>query len=73
MDQESVGGLCGIGNLSCMQNIFFLFHRIVKNLDFIVYKFDDYGKTFIKKQKCSPDAFIQVALQLAFYRWVKAR
>ncbi|XP_036912580.1 choline O-acetyltransferase [Sturnira hondurensis] len=42
--------------------------RIVKNLDFIVYKFDNFGKTFIKKQKCSPDAFIQVALQLAFYR-----
>ncbi|CAH7125956.1 Chat [Phodopus roborovskii] len=42
--------------------------RIVKNLDFIVYKFDNYGKTFIKKQKCSPDAYIQVALQLAFYR-----
>ncbi|KAM5241227.1 choline O-acetyltransferase isoform 2-T4 [Hipposideros larvatus] len=42
--------------------------RIVKNLDFTIYKFDNYGKTFIKKQKCSPDAFIQVALQLAFYR-----
>jgi choline O-acetyltransferase len=51
-----------------MQSIFFLFHRIVKNLDFIVYKFDNYGKTFIKKQKCSPDGFIQVALQLAYYR-----
>ena len=49
-------------------HLFFFFHRIVKNLDFIVYKFDDYGKTFIKQQKCSPDAFIQVALQLAFYR-----
>ncbi|XP_058527383.1 choline O-acetyltransferase isoform X2 [Ochotona princeps] len=42
--------------------------QIVKNLDFTVYKFEGYGKTFIKKQKCSPDAFIQVALQLAFYR-----
>ncbi|XP_007446301.1 PREDICTED: choline O-acetyltransferase [Lipotes vexillifer] len=42
--------------------------QIVKNLDFTVYKFDGYGKTFIKQQKCSPDAFIQVALQLAFYR-----
>ncbi|KAB0349745.1 hypothetical protein FD754_014602 [Muntiacus muntjak] len=42
--------------------------QIVKNLDFTVYKFDSYGKTFIKQQKCSPDAFIQVALQLAFYR-----
>ncbi|XP_004388024.1 choline O-acetyltransferase [Trichechus manatus latirostris] len=42
--------------------------RIVKNLDFTVHKFNYYGKTFIKQQKCSPDAFIQVALQLAFYR-----
>ncbi|XP_076982601.1 choline O-acetyltransferase [Tamandua tetradactyla] len=42
--------------------------QIVKNLDFTVYRFDTYGKDFIKKQKCSPDAFIQVALQLAFYR-----
>lgn len=55
--------------LFCMKsNIFSFFHRIVKNLDFVVYKFDNYGKTFIKQQKCSPDAFIQVALQLAFYR-----
>ncbi|XP_055649809.1 choline O-acetyltransferase [Falco peregrinus] len=42
--------------------------RIVKNLDFIAYKFENYGKEFIKKQKISPDAYIQVALQLAFYR-----
>uniref|UniRef100_A0A8C6X6B6 Choline O-acetyltransferase n=1 Tax=Naja naja TaxID=35670 RepID=A0A8C6X6B6_NAJNA len=42
--------------------------RLVKNLDFVVYKFENYGKEFIKKQKMSPDAYIQVALQLAFYR-----
>ncbi|XP_028584281.2 choline O-acetyltransferase [Podarcis muralis] len=42
--------------------------RMVKNLDFIAYKFENYGKEFIKKQKMSPDAYIQVALQLAFYR-----
>uniref|UniRef100_A0A1A7Z2K6 Choline O-acetyltransferase n=1 Tax=Iconisemion striatum TaxID=60296 RepID=A0A1A7Z2K6_9TELE len=42
--------------------------RLVKNLDMNVYKFYDYGKEFIKKQKMSPDAYIQVALQLAFYR-----
>ncbi|NXN25369.1 CLAT acetyltransferase, partial [Nycticryphes semicollaris] len=41
---------------------------IVTNLDFIAYKFENYGKEFIKKQKISPDAYIQVALQLAFYR-----
>ncbi|XP_057885449.1 choline O-acetyltransferase [Melospiza georgiana] len=42
--------------------------RAVENLDFIAYKFEHYGKEFIKKQKFSPDAYIQVALQLAFYR-----
>ncbi|NXF20972.1 CLAT acetyltransferase, partial [Rhodinocichla rosea] len=42
--------------------------RAVENLDFIAYKFEHYGKEFIKKQKLSPDAYIQVALQLAFYR-----
>ncbi|XP_063262576.1 choline O-acetyltransferase [Prinia subflava] len=42
--------------------------RAVENLDFIAYKFVHYGKEFVKKQKISPDAYIQVALQLAFYR-----
>eukprot|EP00293_Proteomonas_sulcata_P010653 CAMPEP_0184299254 /NCGR_PEP_ID=MMETSP1049-20130417/9893_1 /TAXON_ID=77928 /ORGANISM="Proteomonas sulcata, Strain CCMP704" /LENGTH=657 /DNA_ID=CAMNT_0026609627 /DNA_START=128 /DNA_END=2101 /DNA_ORIENTATION=+ len=27
-----------------------------------------YGKGFVKKQKCGPDAWIQLALQLAYYR-----
>ncbi|KAM9837491.1 choline O-acetyltransferase b [Aulostomus maculatus] len=42
--------------------------RLVNNLDMDVFKFKDYGKEFIKKRKMSPDAFIQVALQLAFYK-----
>ncbi|KAI3364796.1 hypothetical protein L3Q82_000990 [Scortum barcoo] len=42
--------------------------RLVNNLDMDVFKFNAYGKEFIKKQKMSPDAFIQVALQLAFYK-----
>lgn len=42
--------------------------RIVNNLDFTVYRFKGYGKEFIKKQKMSPDAFIQLSLQLTFYR-----
>ncbi|KAG7216323.1 hypothetical protein INR49_021727 [Caranx melampygus] len=41
---------------------------LVSNLDMNVHKFYDYGKEFIKKQKMSPDAYIQVALQLAYYR-----
>ncbi|KAM3606652.1 uncharacterized protein V6R79_020638 [Siganus canaliculatus] len=43
-------------------------HRLVKNLDMNVHKFYHYGKEFIKKQKMSPDAYIQVALQLTYYR-----
>ncbi|CAL8282423.1 unnamed protein product [Merluccius merluccius] len=42
--------------------------RLVSNLDMDAYKFKFYGKEFIKKQRMSPDAYIQVALQLAFYR-----
>uniref|UniRef100_A0A672YGH9 Choline O-acetyltransferase n=1 Tax=Sphaeramia orbicularis TaxID=375764 RepID=A0A672YGH9_9TELE len=42
--------------------------RLVNNLDMDVFKFSVYGKEFIKKQKMSPDAYIQVALQLAFYK-----
>uniref|UniRef100_A0A669BX35 Choline O-acetyltransferase n=1 Tax=Oreochromis niloticus TaxID=8128 RepID=A0A669BX35_ORENI len=42
--------------------------RLVNNLDMTVFKFRDYGKEFIKQQKMSPDAFIQVALQLAFFK-----
>uniref|UniRef100_A0A8C2L5S5 Choline O-acetyltransferase n=1 Tax=Cyprinus carpio TaxID=7962 RepID=A0A8C2L5S5_CYPCA len=41
---------------------------LVKNLDMNVNKFTGYGKEFIKKQKMSPDAYIQVALQYTFYR-----
>ena len=32
-----------------------------------VYKYKLYGKDFIKSQRFSPDAYIQVALQLAYY------
>ncbi|XP_061646749.1 choline O-acetyltransferase isoform X2 [Phyllopteryx taeniolatus] len=43
-------------------------HRLVRNLDMNVHKFHHYGKELIKRLKMSPDAFIQVALQLAYYR-----
>ena len=42
--------------------------RLVDNLDMDVLNFNVYGKELIKKLKMSPDAFIQVALQLAFYK-----
>lgn len=31
-------------------------------------EFDEYGKNFIKSQKMSPDSFLQIAMQYAFYR-----
>ncbi|KAJ8418230.1 hypothetical protein AAFF_G00139390 [Aldrovandia affinis] len=42
--------------------------RLVRNVDMNVYRFTFYGKEFIKTQRMSPDAYIQLALQLAFYR-----
>lgn len=54
--------------LSAHSSIYSYLLRVVKNLDMNVHKFYDYGKEFIKKQKMSPDAYIQVALQLAYYR-----
>lgn len=47
-------------------------YRVAKNLlddvDLHLLMFDAYGKGFVKKCKISPDAFIQLALQLAYYR-----
>lgn len=34
-----------------------------------VFTFTAHGKELIKHQKMSPDAYIQLALQLAFYRY----
>ncbi|XP_063047323.1 choline O-acetyltransferase [Engraulis encrasicolus] len=43
-------------------------HRLAKNLDLAVFKFTKYGKDHIKRQRMSPDAYIQVALQFTYYR-----
>ncbi|XP_068222980.1 choline O-acetyltransferase isoform X2 [Palaemon carinicauda] len=42
--------------------------RLVEDLDFRILRYLGYGRGFMKKTKCSPDAFIQLALQLAFFR-----
>nr|QNG40884.1 choline acetyltransferase [Hofstenia miamia] len=40
----------------------------ISQLQMKVKKFDLFGKNFIKQCKLSPDAFFQVAIQLAYYR-----
>ncbi|XP_069194964.1 carnitine O-acetyltransferase isoform X1 [Procambarus clarkii] len=41
---------------------------LVGDLEMTCFKFSGFGKNFIKSQKLSPDSFLQMAIQLAFYR-----
>lgn len=40
---------------------------LIDDLDLVVNKMDLFGKAFMKRCKVSPDAFIQMALQLAYF------
>ncbi|KAL3281380.1 hypothetical protein HHI36_004590 [Cryptolaemus montrouzieri] len=42
--------------------------NLAHNLDLNVFNFTNFGKDFVKSQKLSPDSFIQIAIQYAFYR-----
>lgn len=41
----------------------------IADLEFFVYRYRGYGKTFIKGCKVSPDVYIQLSLQLAYYKY----
>ena len=42
--------------------------NLIDNLEVFILDFDAFGKNFPKSQNVSPDAFVQLAMQLAFYR-----
>jgi carnitine O-acetyltransferase len=44
------------------------FEELKAKHDLAVLDFQGYGKGAIKKYKCSPDAWVQMAIQLAFYK-----
>lgn len=41
---------------------------LADDVDCHIFPFRDFGKGQIKKLRISPDAFIQISLQLAYYR-----
>lgn len=47
----------------CFSNV-----RLVEDTDIACMTFSDFGKDFCKIVKLSPDGFIQIAIQLAFYK-----
>ncbi|XP_026827019.1 choline O-acetyltransferase [Ooceraea biroi] len=44
------------------------FDALVEDLDLCILSFEDYSKDFIKTCRVSPDAYIQLALQLTYFR-----
>lgn len=42
--------------------------RLSNSLDMHVVDYLCYGKSFIKQQKMSPDSYLQMAMQYAFYK-----
>lgn len=45
-------------------------NKLADDLQLEVLQYKGYGKDFLKKQKLSPDSFVQMALQYAFYKYV---
>lgn len=42
--------------------------RLLDDSDLEVFHFSSYGKDLMKAAKCSPDAFVQLVLQLARFK-----
>lgn len=42
--------------------------RRIENLDLHIFKYTKFGREFPKRVKTSPDSFIQLSLQLAYFK-----
>lgn len=42
---------------------------MVEDLDLCVFRFTEYNRDFIKSCKISPDVYVQLVMQLAYFRW----
>lgn len=52
-------------------NFNFCFDRLSENIDMECFTFKEFGSDGIKKCKLSPDSFIQIAMQVTFYKLQK--
>ncbi|KAM9582381.1 carnitine O-palmitoyltransferase 1, muscle isoform [Guaruba guarouba] len=53
---------------AAIERSYLLARALAEDVDFHVFHFSDFGKGLIKRCRTSPDAFIQISLQLAHFR-----
>ncbi|XP_057261088.1 carnitine O-palmitoyltransferase 1, muscle isoform-like, partial [Pezoporus wallicus] len=53
---------------AAIERSYLLARTLAEDVDFHVFHFSDFGKGLIKRCRTSPDAFIQISLQLAHFR-----
>ncbi|XP_037270668.2 choline O-acetyltransferase isoform X1 [Rhipicephalus microplus] len=54
--------------LKALQDATKAINTLAEDVDLYILHFPNYGKNFIKEQRISPDVYIQLALQLTFYK-----